>query len=61
MTWWPKSSENTREGSLPWCHSYPGPQEAVNELKRVVLDLGFKGILLKGHTGGVYFGQAREP
>ncbi|WP_258803614.1 amidohydrolase family protein [Pseudarthrobacter sp. NS4] len=35
------------------------PQEAVNELKRVVLDLGFKGVLVNGHTAGAYLDDPR--
>lgn len=35
------------------------PQEAVNELKRVVQDLGFKGVLVNGHTNGVYLDDPR--
>jgi 2,3-dihydroxybenzoate decarboxylase len=38
------------------------PDCAVEELKRAVLDLGFKGVLVNGHTHGVYLDDPRfEP
>jgi 2,3-dihydroxybenzoate decarboxylase len=35
------------------------PREAADELERTVKQLGFKGALINGHTGGVYLDHAR--